>query len=739
MKVTIPKTKTAPLILFAILSVLLAMLLGLYHINKMVQYSMDAKKKDYNTVSENIITLLRHDLEDSYRVIEAAATLISKEEDLDSKRAHEVLSVLAEENSFLDMAIIDTDGNGFNIEGKELKVLSEGYYIKALEGETTASNKIYYDAEKVPYIIFATPIMDDNVVKGVLLAKADAEISDLSLTQSSLNQADRIYIINEEKELVAYVQGSDAIDFNYNEFMSKETPTKDNEVLDYIAFYQYMTVETGEETYLWEERPLGINDWNILIGRVNEVDPLTKEILRLTNAIWIFITIGIFLLFSVMIVLQRKSNRKVIKMIYLDPVTGGDNWYRFRIKASKLLNSKQFLKKKFVLVNFDINRFKIINDAYGHHKGDEVLKEIYQVIRKWVKPNEPFTRYVADQFYVLMNYQNEDEIVERLSILNDRLHQLSYTKVAKIYFGVYYITDRQDSIDRMGEFAGIAKNNVKGSNESNISFFDNSTKLRLLEEEEIEKSMNEALLNDEFHVYLQPKYTVKDESVYGAEALVRWYNSKGSMISPGYFIPIFEKNGFITELDLYMLKKVCELLRSWMDKGYKLLPVSVNISRLHFVNPNLADDIKEIVDNYDIPHNMIELELTESAFLQNKQILIQTVIMLRNYGFQVSMDDFGAGYSSLNSLKDLPLDTVKLDGELFHLTGEVERGRTVIRNTIAMAKDLHMKVVAECIETKEQVEFLYNVGCDIIQGYYYAKPMTVNQFEERYLTATDID
>lgn len=739
MKVTIPKTKTTPLILFAIFSIVLAMLLGLYHMNQMLQYSMEAKTKDYNNVSQNIITLLRHDFEDSYRVMEAAATLISKEEDLRSKRVQEVLSVLAEDNSFLDMAIIDTTGYGFNISGDEINVLSESYFIKALGGETTASDTIFHDADQVPYIIFTTPIMDKGIVKGVLLAKANAEIRDVSLTQSSLNQADRIYIINENKELVAYVQGSDTTDFNYNELMPKVTRKEDKDALNSISFYQYLTDNDGTETYLWEEEPLGINGWNILIGRVNKVDSLTKDILRLTNAIWMFITVGIFILFTVMIILQIKSNRKVIKMIYLDPVTGGDNWYRFRIKATKLLNSKQFLKKKFVLVNFDINRFKIINDAYGYHKGDDVLKEIYQVIRKWVKPNEPFTRYVADQFYVLMNYQDENEIVERLSILNDRLHQLSYTKVARIYFGVYYITDRQDSIDRMGEFAGIAKNNVKGSNESNISFFDNSTKLRLLEEEEIEKSMNEALLNNEFHVYLQPKYTVKDETVYGAEALVRWYNSKGNMISPGYFIPIFEKNGFITELDLYMLRKICELLRSWMDKGYKLLPVSVNISRLHFVNPNLADDIKEIVDNYKIPHNLIELELTESAFLQNKQLLIQTVIMLRQYGFQVSMDDFGAGYSSLNSLKDLPLDTVKLDGELFHLTGEVERGRTVIRNTIAMAKDLHMKVVAECIETKEQVEFLYNVGCDIIQGYYYAKPMTVSQFEERYLVAPDID
>jgi EAL domain-containing protein (putative c-di-GMP-specific phosphodiesterase class I) len=272
-----------------------------------------------------------------------------------------------------------------------------------------------------------------------------------------------------------------------------------------------------------------------------------------------------------------------------------------------------------------------------------------------------------------------------------------------------------------------------------MSYFDDAARGRLLVEEEIEKSMNEALINDEFQVFLQPKYTAKEETITGAEALVRWFGSSGNSISPGFFIPVFEKNGFITKLDYYMLRKVCALLREWLDKGYTPLPISVNISRLHFANPNLADIINDIVDKYNVPHNLIELELTESAFLQNKQALIKTVIILRRYGFLVSMDDFGAGYSSLNSLKDLPLDVVKLDGELFRMTDEIERGLTVIRNTITMAKDLHMKVVAECIETREQVEFLCTVGCDIIQGYYFAKPMPAEQFEKRYFSLRSID
>jgi diguanylate cyclase (GGDEF)-like protein len=438
-----------------------------------------------------------------------------------------------------------------------------------------------------------------------------------------------------------------------------------------------------------------------------------------------------------MIFTQRRSNKKVMEMLYLDPVTGGDNWYKFRIRVNKLLNSKQFGRKNYALVNFDINRFKIINDAYGYQKGDEVLKDIFGVIKKWARPGEPFTRYAADQFYILLSFQDDKDINQKINELNDALHQLRYTKEARIFYGVYDITECKDSIDRMGEFASIAKSNVKGNTEEIISYFDDAARGKLIEEEEIEKSMNEALKNEEFHVFLQPKYKAKEEMISGAEALVRWFSRNGSIVSPGYFIPVFEKNGFITELDYYMLKKVCEIIKGWLEKGLTPLPISVNISRLHFANPNLAEIIKDIVDKYEIPHNLIELELTESAFLQNKHILIQTVIQLREYGFLVSMDDFGAGYSSLNSLKYLPLDVVKLDGELFRMTNEVDRGLTVIRNTITMAKDLHMQVVAECIETKEQVEFLCTVGCDMIQGYYFAKPMPVEQFEQRYFSLMD--
>lgn len=740
MRFALPKNRTAPLIIFAIISIIVSLTLGIFHMNRMVLYSFNSQCEDYSVLTNNDAALLKQEIDSYIEILQASAKRIASEGDIDKKKASELLNELNSELQYENLAILDSSGKGYNSLGEAVDLSSETYVISALQGKNSSSDKLSFTQDHLPVMAYAVPIEKNGEKLGVLTAQIKAELDSIQLLDSQVQNGYLIYIINAANEPVAFVSGMDINGFDFEKLISKGKLYNDK--TNDTASIRLSTLFRKEEipnTFIWNKVPLGVNDWTVLVGGKYTMKDTTREILELTNLMWIIVIAATLLMFILMIITQVRSNRKVIKTLYLDPVTGGDNWYKFRLNMNKILNSKQFSKKNYALINFDINRFKIINDAYGYQKGDEVLKDIYNAVRRWSKAGEPITRYAADQFYVLMSFTDQEELNRRILDLNERIRQLRYTRSARIFYGVYVITERKDSIDRMGEFAQVAKNNIKGSSESILSFFDDIARGRLLEEEEIEKSMNEALKNDEFHVYLQPKYMAKEEVISGAEALVRWKSSNGMPISPSDFIPLFEKNGFITELDYYMLKKVCELIRDWLDKGYSPLPISVNISRLHFANSHLAEIITDIVDSYKVPHNLIELELTESAFLQNKQMLIDTVVRLREYGFLVSMDDFGAGYSSLNSLKDLPLDTVKLDGELFRMTDEVERGLCVIRNTITMAKDLHMKVVAECIETKEQVEFLCTVGCDIIQGYYFAKPMPADQFEQRYYSFQTID
>ena len=243
--------------------------------------------------------------------------------------------------------------------------------------------------------------------------------------------------------------------------------------------------------------------------------------------------------------------------------------------------------------------------------------------------------------------------------------------------------------------------------------------------------MEAALLNGEFKLYLQPKFDPVTEKIVGAEALVRWISPEDGMIPPNRFIPVFEENGFITKLDDYMILAVAKLQSEWKLKGQKQVPVSVNISRVNFVKEDLAAHICHLVDSYGADHAGIELELTESAVFGNKERLMQILKELKLCGFSISMDDFGTGYSSLNSLKDLPIDVLKLDMDFFRGEDEQQRGEIVVKETIRLAQALHLKIVAEGIEKKEQVEFLAEQGCDMIQGFYFAKPMPVEEFNER--------
>ena len=278
--------------------------------------------------------------------------------------------------------------------------------------------------------------------------------------------------------------------------------------------------------------------------------------------------------------------------------------------------------------------------------------------------------------------------------------------------------------------AGIAiPKTIKTQDE--IVWFNDAMKEEQVWERRIEDDMEKALEDHEFKVFLQPKYSTKGEQLSAAEALVRWVHPVLGFISPAKFIPLFERNGFILQLDDYILTEVSKLQAGWASEGRSLVPISVNVSRAHFAQDNLAEHICEIVDKYKVSHKYIELELTESAFFDDKNVLLTTVRKLKDAGFKVSMDDFGAGYSSLNSLKELPLDIIKLDAEFFRSVDDIDRSNLIVEQTISLAKKLGMEIVAEGIESREQVDFLAKQDCDLIQGFYFSKPLPVEEFEER--------
>lgn len=428
--------------------------------------------------------------------------------------------------------------------------------------------------------------------------------------------------------------------------------------------------------------------------------------------------------------MQGKTNKKLTKLLYLDTTTGGHNFLYFKTEALKLMKKKKFINSSLAIITISLDKYKIFCDMHEHVQCEELLETINDYLQAKLKKKELVVRYSEAQFSLLLISQDGTDIMERINHMLEGLTFIFPNEKTSYSTGIYFVQDRQMSMDRMNNFAILAKDTIESNQKNRVVIFDNVMRDELVREKEIENLMEKAIHNKEFIVFLQPKYNVTGETLSGAEALVRWISPEKGFVSPGAFIPTFEKNGFIVKLDDYMITEVSKLLRKWLDAGKIPVPISVNISRVHFMDVNLAEHIKELVDKYNVPHSLIELELTESAFFDNKNVLLETVNRFRKYGFTVSMDDFGAGYSSLNSLKDLPLDVIKLDGEFFRNTENIERGQIVVKDTITLAKNLHMKIVAEGIETKEQVEFLQTIGCDLIQGFYFAKPMPVDQFEK---------
>ncbi|SFR55678.1 putative bifunctional diguanylate cyclase/phosphodiesterase [Anaeromicropila populeti] len=422
--------------------------------------------------------------------------------------------------------------------------------------------------------------------------------------------------------------------------------------------------------------------------------------------------------------LNKKENQKG----QVDLVTNWKNYNQFELDAEKCLKERK--NQEYAVVTFDIDQFKLVNEQYGKKTGDEILAAISDKLQCFIEKKEYFSRYSADQFVLLLKYDVQEEFNQRLERLNKQFLQELEVKSVRFSFGVYAISNYTCSFMQMSTYATIARDTVKSCHENKIAYYNGEVRNAMLREKELENNMEAALINQEFYIVLQPKYVANGERIIGAEALARWNSAALGAISPGEFIPIFEKNQFIFRLDMYMLQKVCEQQRRWLDEKKKIITISVNISRVLLNDRGLAEKIKDLVDSYEIPHNFIEIELTESAFFDDDGSLFNTVKKLRQYGFLVSMDDFGAGYSSLLSLKEISLDIVKMDAQFFRNSEHDQRSQIIIRDTIMMAKHLDMKTVAEGIETEYQAKFLEELGCDYIQGFYYGRPMMVEDFEK---------
>lgn len=438
------------------------------------------------------------------------------------------------------------------------------------------------------------------------------------------------------------------------------------------------------------------------------------------------------LYYFITLVVMAVNQRRMIKLLYTDMVTGGNNWLYFVRNGTRLLKFHFSNKYNYAMVHLRMEKYRSFCTCFGVKEGEELLERFYASLKKQVKFGELMAHQEMADFGLLLKYTDKDELQNRIHSIEERLNALVPNVKLYFDFGVCYVENREHDVEKLYNNAFTARGLLSEDAEVRIAFFDEEMNKQQMWERKVENEMERALVNKEFKVYLQPKYSAKEEKCAGAEALVRWIHPEEGFIPPNKFIPIFEKNGFILQLDDYMLEEVARQQAEWLANGKSVVPISVNVSRAHFTREDLAEHICGIVDKFNVPHDVIELELTESAFFDDKAVLLKTVEKLREYGFMVSMDDFGAGYSSLNSLKELHIDVLKIDADFFRGVDSEKRGMLIVSEVIDLAKKLNMRIVAEGIESREQVDFLAEQNCDLIQGYYFAKPMPIDEFEKVY-------
>ena len=418
-----------------------------------------------------------------------------------------------------------------------------------------------------------------------------------------------------------------------------------------------------------------------------------------------------------------------------------DNVENNRTELTHLHNMKSFFylcgemikaesDQKYSVVIMDIVQFKAVNEFCGRAEGDRLLKFIAECFQ-WYEDHRKDTyacHVRADIFCLCTQYEDVRELENIVSEIKTKIDEFPFTYKVQPSFGIGISPEREPAVSYLKDCATMAMNSVKGKVYQTYAIFGEKMRRQLMRERQVENDIVGALENGELVLYIQPKVNMSTGRIIGGEALVRWLHPEKGLVPPGEFIPVLEKNGFIINVDEYIWEKVFAYLGKLKEEGRELVPISINVSRLHAYDTQLAENLIRLREKYDIPAEYVPLELTESAFLEDEKGMYQRMENLRSQGFLVSMDDFGTGYSTIPMLKDQPVDEIKLDRS-FITDLDNPKTRSVLSHTLDMLHDLNFQIIAEGVEDVSQQDFLLSCGCTSAQGFLYYRPLPAAEFE----------
>lgn len=704
-----------------------------------IEYLNNAARQNQSTIQKQIYG--------DFQTLKGIAVCLGDMEISSSEQIMHILQRINDGNSFIRMGFADTDGNLELVEiGGEriphMNLSNYAFFQKALNGEPAISETIKDSQDSFRYInYYGIEIRNrKHEIIGVLCAVNSAFVLQDIIDSPLLNGAGYSEIIDGKGQFV--IRSSHSPGYK-EKVQSLASVTSLNiaslEQLIKIADHEEMvnfTMVANNKEQLAMLQPLGVNDWQLL-------SLIPKEVLRdryIQTAIGVIIIIILScIIFSLLLSQQRKimskNQKELMDLAFTDDLTGHMNFSKFKIDAEALLKKEGVSHYAFWYC--DLKKFKFFNDMFGYDNGDIVLQHMTELIERYSGSDTLFCRISADNFTGIRSYGSQEELSHWFYNLVEFIHHGEVLFDKCLHFDLcmgFYCLEPEDkdvSMDALVNRAIMAQKSVKEMPGSNYAFYNKKIRDQVIEESELETQAVAALKNGEFIPYLQPKVNIQNGNyVGGVEVLSRWCHPVKGLVSPDKFIPLFEKNGMIVELDRYMFNYICEWFQRYLNEGHIPINIAINVSRMGLFQEDFIDYYVSVKKQYHIPDGLLELEFTESVALNDDHLFLNTVHRLQEQGFICSIDDFGTGYSSLNMLKNLPINVLKLDIMFFRSSNSVERERIVISNIINMAKELNIKTIAEGVEIPEVVDFLREAGCDLVQGYVFSKPLPLSKIEK---------
>lgn len=733
---------------------MLVLLIG----NSMIK-SLDYTEKttiesDIKNKTEAYKIQIQKKLDSKMEILYTLSSFLNFEKDIDLDSLLEILYNANKNNDFLSMSYTSKEGkavqatlfnnSGIYVDKSEFTEEFIDIIDRSLQGEEVISDVFYSKILHRKVVGMSIPIYYDGEIQGVLAASIDiTEFEEiLNLAIKSDDKSSYIHMIEKNGDFIVRTNNRIDLDETNSIYDMGVSLLDKNEVMNALnngeEYYAEFNLEKDKYEVCFS--PLEYRNWYIvyITPLVIENSPAIK-MLHITRNVFICITIFIIFLIISLYLIIRNSNKKLIKLAFFDKLTGAYNATHFR----NICESKLKKNNNYSIVVFNINKFKFINDIFGEKGANELLCYIKSVLDKNTNQEEYYCLDNADQFIMLVNSINKDEILNRINIIRNEISNFSDIKNQnydiKIYVGICnYIKQENKAITYkiMYDNALFSMKQARKTKEY-LSFYDYNIHRDMYNQNFIERNMDEALYNKEFKLFLQPKIDLKTKKVVSAEALVRWIRDDGTMIFPNDFIPIFEQNGFCEKLDIYMIEQACKKLKEWRESGISNISISINQSKLLFYKSDYIESICCITKKYGVPNSLITLEILEGLTIHNFEQFNKTIKELHKKGFKVSMDDFGSGYSSFNTLSKLKIDELKIDRDfLLKIDKDNEnkdRQRIILKSIISLAKELKIETVVEGVETEENLELISSLGCDMAQGYYFSRPLSVKDFEDKYI------